>query len=168
MQINFCCHMFSNNFEVPTYQSHSYSYRVGRSTVSNIVSEICIAIYESLKDPYLKSPSSVNDWKCISERFEEVRNFSDLVGTIYGKHIRIECPKLSGTLYHNCKDFFSMMLLAVCEVGYCFTLFDFGSYDNSNDCGVLANSFLGKGLESNKVQLPPDKPSDGCAFCAFE
>ena len=90
--------MFSNNFEVPTYQSHSYSYRVGRSTVSNIVSEICIAIYESLKDPYLNSPSSVNDWKCISERFEEVRSFSDLVGTIYGKHIRIECPKLSGTL----------------------------------------------------------------------
>ena len=44
-----------------TQQSLSYNYRVGRSTVSNIVSETCIAIYESLKNPYLKSPSSVND-----------------------------------------------------------------------------------------------------------
>ena len=33
-------------------QSLSYSYRVGRSTISNIVSETCIAIYEYLKDPY--------------------------------------------------------------------------------------------------------------------
>ena len=30
--------------------------------------------------------------------------------------------------------------------------------------GVLANSLLGKGLESNKIQLPPDEPLDGCAF----
>ena len=44
-----------------TQQSLSYNYRVGRSTVSNIVSETCIAIYEFLKNPYLKSPSSVND-----------------------------------------------------------------------------------------------------------
>ena len=46
-----------------TQQSLSYSYCVGRSTVSNIVSETCIAIYKSLKDSYLKSPSSVSDWK---------------------------------------------------------------------------------------------------------
>ena len=55
-----------------TQQSLSYRYRVGRSIVSNIVCETCIAIYKSFKDPYLKSPSSVNNWKCISERFKEV------------------------------------------------------------------------------------------------
>ena len=37
-----------------TQQSLSYSYRVGRSTICNIVSETCIAIYESLEDPSLK------------------------------------------------------------------------------------------------------------------
>ena len=57
-----------------------------------------------------------------------------------------------------------MVLLAVCNADYCFTLFDFGSYGSNNDCGVLANSLLGKGLESNKIQLPPDEPLDGCAF----
>ena len=77
-----------------TRQSLSYSYRVGRSIVFNIVSETYIAVQKSLKDPYLKSPSTVNDQKCILERFEEVWNFPHVVGPIDGKHIRIECPKL--------------------------------------------------------------------------
>ena len=42
-------------------------------------------------------------------------NFPQVVGAINGKQIRIECPKLSGTLYHNCKGSFSMVLLAVCD-----------------------------------------------------
>ena len=53
-----------------------------------------------------------------------------------------------------------MVLLAVCDADYCFTLF-------YNDCNVLANSFLQKGLESNKIQLPPDEPLDGCAFSSL-
>ena len=57
-----------------------------------------------------------------------------------------------------------MVLLAVCDADYCFTLCDFGSYGSNNDCGVPANSLLGKGLESNKIQLPPNEPLDGCTF----
>ena len=57
-----------------------------------------------------------------------------------------------------------MVLLAVCNADYCFTLFDFGSYGSNNDCGVPANCLLGKGLESNKIYFPPDEPLDGCAF----
>ena len=118
-----------------------------------------------MKESYLKSPSTINDWNCISERFEEVWDFPHVVGAITdGKHMRIDYPKLSGTLYHNCKGFFSVVLLAVCDADCCFTLFDFGSYGSNNECSVLANSLLGKGLESNKIQLPPDEPSDGCAF----
>ena len=57
-----------------------------------------------------------------------------------------------------------MVLLAVCDADYCFTLFDFESYGSNNDCDVLADFMLGKGLKSNKIQLPPDEPLDGCAF----
>ena len=32
---------------------------------------------------------------------------------------------------------------------------------------MLANSLLGKGLGSNKTQLPPDEPLDGCAFSSL-
>ena len=44
-----------------------------------------------------------------------------------------------------------MVLLAVCDADYCFILFDFGSYGSNNDCGVLVNSLLGKGFESNEI-----------------
>ena len=106
-------------------QSLSYSFHVGRQSLSRIVSEISEVIYEALKVPYLKSPSSPGNWKIISKKFEEVWNFPHVIGAMDGKHIRIECPKLSGTLYHNYKDSFSMVLLAVCDADYCFTLFDF-------------------------------------------
>ena len=150
--------MFGNNFGIPYFCWKTASPIIQLSCRKRQRFLYCFwDIYESLKDPYLKSPSSVNDWKSISERFEEVWNFPHVVGTIDGKHIRIECHKLSGTLYHNYKGFFRMVLLAVCDAGYCFTLF-------YNDCNVLANSFLRKGLESNKIQLPPDEPLDGCAF----
>ena len=108
-----------------TQQSLSYSLRVGRQTLSKIVSETCEAIYEAVKDPYSE------DWKSISERFEDVWNFPHVVGAVDGKHIRIECRKLSGSFYHNYKDFFSIVLLAVCDADYCFTLFDCGGYGSN-------------------------------------
>ena len=48
-------------------------------------------------------------------RFEEVWNFPHVLGAIDGKNIRIECPNLTGTSYHNYKRVFSMVLLAVCH-----------------------------------------------------
>ena len=79
-------------------QSLSYSYRIGRSTVSTIIAETCKAIYTALKDRYLKSPSTEDDWTVITARFEEVGNFPHVLGAIDGKYIRIECPKLAEAL----------------------------------------------------------------------
>ena len=38
-------------------QSLNFEYRVGKSTVCNIISETSKAIYECLKEEYLKAPS---------------------------------------------------------------------------------------------------------------
>ena len=95
------------------------SYRIGRTTVSTVITETCKAIYTALKDCYLKSPSTEYDWKAIAARFEEVWNFLHVLGVIDGKHIRIKYPKLTGTLYRNYKGFFSMVLLEGCDAEYC-------------------------------------------------
>ena len=79
------CHLASGK----TRQSFSYSYRIGRS-----IAETCKAIYTSLKDRHLKSPSTEDDWKAIVVRSEEVWNFPHVLGAIDEKHIRIERPKL--------------------------------------------------------------------------
>ena len=69
-----------------TQQFLSYSYRIGRGTVSAVIAETCKAIYTALKDRYLKSPSTEDDWKAITARFEEVWNSLHLLGAIDGKH----------------------------------------------------------------------------------
>ena len=145
-------------------QSLSYSFRVGRTTVSQIVSETCAAIFDSLKEPYLKCPKSSEQWKAISQKFEETWNFPHVIGAIDGQHIRSQCPQLSGTLYHNYKGFFSIVILAVCDAEYCFTLFDLGSYGSNNDSGVLANSSMGELFEKGKMKLPQPESLPACSF----
>ena len=66
----------------------------------------------------------------------------------------IEAPAKSGTLYHNYKGTFSIVLLAVCEAKYNFTLVDVGQYGSNNDSGVLAQSKISSSFENNTLVLP--------------
>ena len=76
------------------------------------------------------------------------------IGAIDGKHIAIECPANSGSLYYNYKGFFSLVLLAICDAKYTFTLIDIGNYGSNNDCGILAKSLIGKKFDDIKMNLP--------------
>lgn len=135
-------------------QTLSFSFRVGKSTISKIVTETCDAIYMVLKDKYMSPPKNEEEWLNISKQFKEVWNMPNVIGCIDGKHIRIECPKLSGTLYHNYKGFFSIVLMAVCDANYCFTLVDIGQYGSNNDSGILANSRIGQMFDDNEMFVP--------------
>lgn len=42
---------------------------------------------------------NIQDWLDISKGFFEKSQFPNCVGALDGKHIRLECPKNSGTLY---------------------------------------------------------------------
>ena len=90
-----------------------------------------------------------------------------MLGAIDGKHIGIESPKNSGTLYDNYKEFFSLVLLAVCDADYCFSMFDVDEYSGNNDSGVLANSSVGKRFERGIFNLPEPKPLHGCKFSSL-
>ena len=68
------------------------------------------------------------------------------------------------TPYYNYKGYFSIVLLAICDANYCFTLFDIGSYGSNNDSGVLANSEMGIRFATNDFNLPIAEKLNGCAY----
>ena len=143
-------------------QSLSFSYRIGKATVSKFVSETSLAIYNSLKQPYLKPPSSKEEWLSIWSGFEDSWNFPHCLRAIDRKHIRIECPKLTGSYYYNYKGFYSIVLLAICDSSYCFTLFDLRHYGSNNDSGVLIE--MGELIEAQKIGIPEPAKHSTCDF----
>ena len=51
-------------------QSHSFSFRIGRATVSNILRETTEAIWHALNKKYLIPPTETQGWIRIAEEFE--------------------------------------------------------------------------------------------------
>ena len=104
---------------------------------------------------------SSDEWRAISGIFESEWNFPHVVGALDGKHIRIEYPKKTGSLYYNFKSFYSFVLLALCDAQYCFTLYDLGQYGSDNDSGIFMNSQMGSLLEKNQMQFPEPENLNG-------
>jgi hypothetical protein len=98
--------------------SMSFAYRIGRTTVSNIVRETCCALWEALHEKYLKASCPHDAWKNISEEFMKLWNIPHCIGSIDGKHIAIECLSHTRSLYYNYKGFLSVVLMAVCDARY--------------------------------------------------
>ena len=136
-------------------QSLSFSFRIGKASVSRIIADTCEAIYKVLKETYLSLPQTQDDWLKISQEFEENWNMPHTVGCIDGKHIRIECPRLTGTQYYNYKGFFSIVLMVICDANYCFTVIDIGQYGSNNASGILTSSEVGEMFDHDEMNLPP-------------
>ena len=145
-------------------QSLSYAFRVGRSTVSEIIKNTCDAIYQVLSPLYLKPPTTIEEWKKISEDFEDIWNMPHVIGALDGKHIAMDCPKNSGTQDYNYKGFFSLNLLAICDARYNFTMVDVGQYGSNNDSGVLLNSEMGQNFEDSLFKVPPEENVKNSTF----
>jgi hypothetical protein len=81
---------------------------------ADIVTEICGILRYSLKLEYIPVPTT-EKWYEIADAFFEKWNFPNSIGAIDGKHVTVVCPSLSGSLYHNYKRYFSILLQAVAD-----------------------------------------------------
>ena len=143
--------------------SLSLQYRIGRQTISKITPETCKAISDALAPEYVSMPTSAEGWLVVSKHFQEKWDLPHVIGALDGKHIRIRCPNKTGSLYHNYKAFFSMVLSAVCDANYCFLMYDLGQYGSNNDSGVL-KSKMGKQLAQENLNLPCASTLEDCAY----
>ncbi|XP_002162517.3 uncharacterized protein LOC100197499 [Hydra vulgaris] len=141
-------------------QTQSFYFRVGRATVCHIIEETCCAIWKVLKKVFLRAPNDVKEWQNIIKEFDQNWNFPQCIGAIGGKHVRIEAPAKSGSSFYNYKGFYSMVLLAICDAKYCFTMVDIAAYGRDNDAVILNASTFGRAFNKGYFNLPKTSEFD--------
>ncbi|XP_064637499.1 putative nuclease HARBI1 [Lineus longissimus] len=138
-----------------------YLFRISAVTISRIVSEVCKAIYEALKEEFLKFPSDSDDWLQLASEFFERWNFPQCIGAIDGKHITMQAPAASGSFYFNYKGFHSIVLMALVDAKYRFTFVDVGCNGRVADGGIFGRCSLSSGLENKTLCLPSPRVLPG-------
>ena len=126
-------------------QTISFIFRLGHSTVSYIIESTCDPLWEILSPEFVHVPKTSEEWRKISEGFETVRNFPYCVGAIDGKHIVMQAPANAGSQYYNYKGTHSIVLMAVCDYSYCFTLLNIDDYGRQSDGGVFTRICQSRG-----------------------
>ena len=144
----------------------AYNFRFGVSTARQIILDVGTVLWYALASIHMPVPSKV-EWQTIADDFFTRWNFQNCIWAIDGKHIMIQCPVNSGSLFYNYKTYFSIILLAVASADYRFVMVDIGAYRSSNDSGVLNNTALFKCLKKKKLGIPPSKllPNDTKETC---
>ena len=140
------------------FLSLSQQFRMGLSTVREIVRETCKAIVCVLGETYLSTPSSKEAWLKIASDYKKTWNCPHVLGTLDGKHVRIVKPRKSGSFFYNYKDYFSVVLLAIASADYKFIYIDVGAEGKASDGGVWAKSSFHQHLFSDENSLNVPNP----------
>ncbi|XP_076040728.1 uncharacterized protein LOC143025007 [Oratosquilla oratoria] len=86
------------------YTSLQYSTRrISKQSLSIIIPET----YETLKDDYMKVPTTPEVWMCVAQGFFTRWNFPNCLGAIDRKHISIRPPQDSGSYFFNYSHYLS-------------------------------------------------------------
>ena len=129
------------------------TWRLGISTVRNIVRQGVVAIWKGLQPTYMPVPNK-RKWKLISEGFDRRWKFPLCLGAIDGKHCDIFKPPNSGSHFRNYKQRFSVILMACVDADYKFTMIDVGQSGANNDAGVFRNSSFGQNILEDDIDCP--------------
>lgn len=75
-----------------------------------------------------------------------------------GKHVAIEKPPGSGSLFYNYKGFFSVVLFAVVNANYEFMYIQTGTNGSVHDGAILNSTAFYQKLIADDLNLPPQSP----------
>ena len=132
---------------------------LGVSTVHEIVTQVCQSIVENLWEDCVKKhmPCTEEDFKDKMKEMNERWQFPFCWAAIDGCHIPIKCPPggaASCKEYHNFKNFYSVVLMAMVDSKYRFIWGSCGFPSNSHDAIIFQATELWEKL--NEHDFIPD------------
>ena len=135
-----------------------HNFRMGFSTVSDIVVEVCAVIWQRLQPIYMSEPTS-EIWENVISGFQNKWQFPNCIGSIDGKHVIFKYPNKTGSNHYCYLHKFSIVLLAIVDADYKFICIDVGAYEKKNsDGGIFEVSSMGQRFASGTFNLPPSRP----------
>ena len=140
------------------YSSMKFDFRVPHNSMSLLVREVCKAIVDEYKEEVISCPTSPEEWRAIAEVFARRWNVPHACGALDGKHVACRKPPNSGSLYHNYKGFFSVVLLGLVDADYRFLWVDIGGQGHMSDAQIFNECELKECLEDGTIGLPPAEP----------
>jgi len=146
-----CCSYFATG---DAQQTISFSYRLGVTTVHNIIKETCKAIWESVAPKFLDVPNTHCEWTAIADEFYRMWNVPNCVSAVDGKHIVIQAPPCSRCDFCSYKGTYSVGILAACDAHYVFTAINVGAYGRESDGGVFAQWDFAEALQNQTLNIP--------------
>jgi hypothetical protein len=106
-----------------------------------------------------QTPSSEQEWENVAQGFMHRWNLPHVIGAVDGKHIRIRCPKNSGSLFHNYKGYFSVVLMGVVDHDYKFIYAHVGAEGRASDSRIWRDSDFFQDVDSAENVLHIPEPS---------
>ena len=140
---------------------------LGTSTVCEIVREVSSIIVNRLWERFVTNnfPTNSEKLKEVMASFEEKWQYPSCFGAVDGCHLPIKCPRggqESAKEYHNFKNFFSIVLMALVDSRKRFIWAASGFPGNSHDAIILQSTRLyAKMMEGNIIPTLEDR--DGSA-----
>ncbi|KAM4026810.1 uncharacterized protein ACNLHF_006907 [Anomaloglossus baeobatrachus] len=160
---SFECQLFNKPLFLATGESYTslhLQFRVGKTTISRIVRCTCGVIWQKLQPIVMPSPTE-ETWLQVAAGFHDVANFPNCIGAVDGKHVRVQQPPRSGSVFFNYKKYFSVILMAVADAHYQFVAIDVGAYGSTGDSRVLRSSQIGLQILQEGATLPAPRPLPG-------
>ncbi len=120
--------------------------------------QVCQAIVQEFKNELITCPTTAEEWSVIAREYQQRWNVPHACGALDGKHVAIRRPARSGSLYHNYKGFFSVVLMALVDANYKFLWIDCGGVGSMSDAQTFNDSELKECLCNGSIGFPEPDP----------
>ena len=101
----------------------------------------------------MQCPTLPEDWLLVESVFCRRWNFPHALGALDGRHIPIRCPQGGGSLFHNCKGFHSIVLLALVDGDSKFLWVDMGAAGSTSDDQIFKHTNLRHKIEDTSIGI---------------